>query len=354
MTMTITEIEEIAGADVWATEQLVLCSDERLGLRAVIAIDDSALGPALGGVRYASYPTAGAGVLEARRLARAMTLKNACAELPYGGAKSVIFRDSDDESQRADLMMRFGEFVARAGCYLPGVDMGTGTEDLRWMQAGGADVPSVEVNPSPSTAIGVLHAIRAAVRVHPDLPGLQGTCMVIHGVGQVGSALARALADAGAELILSDVDGDRARVLASELGASTVAPELAVTAPADVFIPCATARLIGHDVVNALNCRLIVGAANDLLVDDSVAGSLADAGIVYVPDFIANAGGVVDIDVRRRRGTEAQLAEALSAIGDRTAVLLEESLRRGETPLRCAQRLAQTRISAARREGIAR
>ncbi|WP_415394279.1 Glu/Leu/Phe/Val dehydrogenase dimerization domain-containing protein (plasmid) [Rhodococcus globerulus] len=332
--------------DFWSTEQLVLCSDDRYGLHAVIAVDNTALGKGLGGVRFKEYANPEAGVTEARRLARAMSFKNAAADLSYGGAKSVIFADGAVED-RAGLMRRFGEFVARTGMYLPGVDMGTSTDDLKWMAEGGASVPSIDDNPSASTATGVYYAIKAAVDACSDLASLSSSHLLIQGVGNVGEVLARRLAAEGARLTLTDVDSIRAQALAHELGAQTIDVRDIPTAECDVFVPCAVAKVIDSAVAQKLRCVIVAGAANDTLSDDSVADILLQRKITYVPDFLANAGGVIDIDVRYRNLGANELESSLEAIGTRVSSVLAQAESERVSPLVVAHKYAQQRITDA-------
>jgi leucine dehydrogenase len=330
--------------ELWAGEQLILCRDDTVGLRAVIAIDDTTLGPALGGVRLRAFASDRDGVRECRRLAAAMTLKNAVAELPFGGAKAVIL-DGGPIADRQALMRRFGDFVRRTnGAYIPGVDMGTTVEDLALMAASGAEVSCSTADPSPATARGVWAAIRAAV-VHLDgSADLTGVRVLVQGVGHVGAALAEQLARDGARVIVADVDRARAEAVAAAAGGTTVAPELAIETPCDVFAPCAVARVVNPETIDRLDCRIVAGAANDTLSDDGCADLLAARGIAYVPDFVANAGGVVHIHALRSGWDEKRLDAALLEIGQRVVELLAEAARDGVTPLAAAEARAGLRL----------
>lgn len=322
--------------DHWRSEQLVLCQDEALGLRAVIAINDTTLGPGLGGVRCVRYPSDSAAITEAQRLAAAMTLKNAFAGLPFGGAKSVILAPAPEFDRRA-LMRRFGEFVIRTGgAYLPGVDMGTSVEDLQAMAEVGADVSCNEEDPSPWTAVGVAAAVRAAIEHVDQRQGISGARVLIQGAGHVGAALARDLAADGAEIVIADIDPDRARAVADELGGSTVTPEAVLDTPCDVFAPCSVAKVITPEAVGRLQCRMIAGAANDTLSGDSCADLLAQRKITYVPDFISNAGGVIHIHSLRVHHNEQRLRQDVMQIGQRTREVLEAAANCGQTPLAVA------------------
>ncbi len=328
-------MEEISW-DHWRSEQLVVCRDDSVGLRAAIAIDDTTLGPGLGGVRCVGYPSDEAGIIEAQRLAAAMTLKNAFAGLPYGGAKSVILAPAR-EVDRLAMMRRFGEFVIRTGgAYVPGVDMGTTVDDLQAMADVGADVSCNHEDPSPWTAVGVAAAARAAVEHVDHRRGIEGTRVLIQGAGHVGAALARDLAAGGAKIILSDIDAERAAAVAAELGGSTVPADDAIETACDLFAPCSIAKVVTPETAPRLRCRMIVGAANDTLSDPGCAELLAARGITYVPDFVSNAGGVIHIHSLRVENGEQRLRQDVLRIGDRTREILETASGTRETPVRIA------------------
>jgi leucine dehydrogenase len=322
--------------DCWRGEQLVLCRDDRVGLRGVIAIDDTALGPGLGGVRCVRYPSDAAAISEAQRLAATMTLKNAFAGLPYGGAKSVILAPAAGVD-RAELMRRFGQFVVRTGgAYLPGVDMGTSVEDLQLMAAAGADVSCDDEDPSPWTALGVAAAVRAALEHVQRRSEIAGARVLIQGAGHVGAALARDLAADGAQVMLADVDAERAATVAAEVHGSTVPAQAVLDTPCDVFAPCSVAKVVTPATVARLRCRVIAGAANDTLSDESCAELLAERGIVYVPDYVSNAGGVIHIHSLRAGHSAERLRRDVLQIGPRTREVLEVAAACQQTPLHVA------------------
>jgi leucine dehydrogenase len=328
------------------TEQLSLCFDRESHMRAVIAIDDTTLGPGLGGVRWCSYPDDGSAQREARRLARVMTLKNACADLPYGGAKSVILKDdgvdSDVELRHAQLRA-FGRFIERlGGAYLPGVDMGTSVDDLAVVGTIAGEVSCDNEDPSPSTALGVFAGIRTALQCEGT--ALVGSHIVIQGAGHVGAALARQLAEAGCRVSVADVDANRAQHVAAETGGRVVDPETAVTTPCDVLAPCATAMVVTGANVGSLGSRIIAGGANDVLASRGLADKLAARGVVYVPDFVVNAGGVIQIHAVRSDWDCEKLTGSLLAIGDRVTSIMNEANRRRRTPLAVAEEMASDRL----------
>lgn len=330
------------------TEQLVLCDDRATGLRAIIAIDDSTLGPGLGGVRMKAYENDVAALFEARRLAAAMTLKNAAAELPYGGGKSVIVVDGPIADREA-LLDAFGRFVARTGgAYLPGVDMGTTTSDLARIGLAGTEVACDEEDPSPWTALGVWAGIHAAVRHMDGRDDLDGLTVAVQGVGHVGADLARRLAAEGTRLLVADIDAERAATVAAEVGADVLDSDELVAAECDVFAPCAAARVINPTTLPRLRCRAIAGAANDVLAEPGLADGLALRGIGYVPDFLVNAGGVIHIHARRAGWSDDRLEHEVLAIGDRVAGVLDVAARQARPPLEQAVAIARERIVAAR------
>jgi leucine dehydrogenase len=338
----------------FAGEQLLLVNDRSVGLRAALAVNSTVLGPGLGGVRMASYPSELAGIVEAQRLAAGMTLKNALAGLPYGGAKSVIFAGGPIPD-RETFMTRFGEAVTRlGGSYVPGVDMGTTTQDLTAIAAGGARVSCSDEDPSPWTAAGVHSAMRSAVRRVLGRNDLEGVRVLIQGTGHVGARLAATLAAEGARLSICDIDGDRATALAEQFGGAVVAPDSWLEVDSDVFAPCATAKVIDGASAARIRTRVIVGAANDTLASDGNADVLARRGIVYVPDFIANAGGVIQIHALNQGWSDAALADAISEIGTRVDQVLEEAVAQGVTPLLAATARAEEILSRARDTATAR
>lgn len=289
------------------------------------------------------YPGLDAAVAEAARLARGMTLKNALAEIPYGGAKSVIL-SPDNRADRSSVLRAFGRMVADLhGAYIPGVDMGTSIEDLAVIGQVVPDVACDHADPSPWTALGVYAGIVAAVH-HLDHHDLSGHRVVVQGAGHVGSSLALRLADAGADVVVTDIDRERSERVAASVGGRSVEPEEALGIACDVLAPCAQARVITATNVANLGCRIVAGAANDMLSERSCAAALADHGITYVPDFLLNAGGVIHIHGIRSGWDHHRLGEVVMGIGHRTADLLERSEASERTPLDVAEEMAAERL----------
>lgn len=333
--------------DLGDSEELNLCQDRVSGLQSVIAVDDTTLGPALGGIRWLHYPDLAAAATEARRLARVMTLKNACADLPYVGAKSVICAGPAGPplagEDRVAQLEAFGRFVARlGGAYVPGVDMGTSVDDLAVIGGVVPDVSCDHQDPSPMTALGVFAGIRAAIEVGGG--SLNDARVLVQGTGHVGAELARFLWAAGCQVLVADVDAVRAGVVAARVGGTTVDPVAAIDTDCDVFAPCAAARVIGRSTIDRLHCRIVAGAANDVLAAPELADALASRGIVYVPDFVVNAGGVIQIHAMRSGWGPDKLEGSLLAIGDRVRRILADADRTRRTPLMVAESMASDRL----------
>lgn len=335
--------------DPWSSEQLLCCSDPEAGLRAVIVLDDSTLGPGFGGVRLASYESAGAAIVEAQRLAAAMTVKHAVAELPYGGAKAVILDDPGGmtPSRRAEVVDRFGDVVAGlSGRFIPGIDMGTTAADMIAIRERGARVFCADASAAPWTARGAFVGMSAGVCHAFGDGSLAGRVVAIQGAGRVGSLLARFVAADGGRVLVADVDPDRAWLLAEEVGGRAIDTQDAPFVACDVFAPCSIARVIRPDLVPRLGCRVVAGAANGVL-DDGASEALQAAGITYVPDVVMNSGGVIHEHGRASGWDDATVAAAVDAIGPRALSLLQEADAEGITPHEATMRRAARRIAAA-------
>jgi leucine dehydrogenase len=339
----------VPGTHARLGENLMLCHDRDSGLAAAISVDDTTLGPGLGGVRWLAYPSFEAATEEACRLSRVMTLKNALAGIPFGGAKSVILRREAAGAVRTPRLrtaqlLAFARFINRlGGTYVPGVDMGTTVADLATIATVTPWASCAQNDPSPATADGVFFAIEAAVHHSLD-HSLAGIRVMVQGAGHVGAALADRLAKAGARVAVADVDSKRAAEVAWRVGGTTVEPELAHAQACDVFAPCAAARILNPQSIVELRCALVVGAANDVLAERTDGTLLAERGITYVPDFLSNAGGVIHIHAERAGWNEAQLATALAGIGRRTTELLDKADHDHMLPLAVAEAMASERL----------
>jgi leucine dehydrogenase len=330
-----------------------------------VAIHSTRLGPALGGARMWHYDDPGDAVADAKRLASAMTLKAAAAGLDLGGGKGVIAAPSEqppEGSFRRALLLDFGDLVeSLGGRYITAEDVGTGAEDMAVIAERTGHVVGLDRDhggsgdPSPLTAIGVRAAMRASARARLGSGDLDGRTVSVIGLGHVGSELARLLARDGARLRVADIDPGKRR-LAERLGAEWVEPSAALAGSCDVLAPCALGGLLDERTVERLDCAIVCGAANNVLVDVSIADELAGRGILYAPDFIANAGGLISV-YGELRGYERERAMVLAAGIERTMdEIFEAAGREGTTPLEAARRRAAARLrpAAARRLRSAR
>lgn len=332
-------------------ELVALHADPAVGYRGIIAIHSTALGPAVGGTRWWRYDTEEAAVVDALRLARGMSYKNALAGLPLGGGKAVILAP-EGPHDRADVLRAHGRFVSRfEGRYLTAEDVGTSLADMEFIAettpfvAGRA---STSGDPSPHTARGVFRAMQAAARFRWGSDDLAGRRVAIQGVGNVGLALARQLRQAGADVLVSDIDPARVRRAAEELGVAAAAPDLVHAADVDIFAPSALGGVLNDATIPHLRAALVVGAANNQLLEPRHGAALAARHILYVPDYVANAGGVCyggAIEVAKVPPEEA--SRRVEAIYDTTLAVLEEAKQAGIPPSDAADRLAERRLGRA-------
>jgi leucine dehydrogenase len=332
---------------------------ERSGLPTMVAVHSTARGPALGGVRLWVYDSIDSAMADALRLARAMTFKAAAAGLPMGGGKGVIMLPSHDalarRGMRTAVLRDFGETVgALGGSYLTAEDVGITTRDMQVVAKVTPHVTGLpraqggSGDPSPWTALGVEIAMRVAVQRRLGATGLAGLRIVVAGLGHVGARLAAACAEAGADLVVSDID-TRKQALADRLGARWVDPDAALSVAADVFAPCALGGVLSHATVGRLGAPVVVGAANNQLATEDVAEDLAARDVLWVPDFVANAAGIINIAVELRpEGYDARQARRdVHRIGDTVRLLLDEAEAASITPLEAAMRLAHQRVAEA-------
>jgi glutamate dehydrogenase/leucine dehydrogenase len=339
-------------AAVGPYERVVHAVDEPSGLRAVVAVHSTALGPAVGGTRFHPYSDGASAVIDVLRLAEGMTLKAAAAGLSLGGGKAVIVGDPA-RLRSPGLWRAYARVLDHVGGdYYTAEDVGTTVADMAVLRAHTPQVLGVadegegwDGDPSPFTARGVAAAMRAAWEADTGAPTLAGALVTVQGVGKVGGALARLLAAEGARLRLSDLDEDRAGALAVELGAEAAAPSTALTAPCDILAPCAMGGVLSPVTVAGLRCRWVIGSANNQLSEDAVAGLLAERGIGYVPDFVANAGGLICVGEQLEGWEAERVAEAVDRIGETVAELIDAAEVGGDSLLAAARRRAQARLA---------
>ena len=340
-------------------EDLVVRRGPRSGRYVIVAIHSTALGPALGGVRLWPYQATVDGARDALRLARGMTYKAAAAGLELGGGKGVICAPEGPPpagQDRRALLLDFGDLVeSLGGRYITAEDVGIGADDLVAIGERSDHLTGLPPDhggsgdPSPFTALGVEAAMRACAQERFGSPELAGRRIVIAGLGHVGSKLARRLADAGAELAVSDIDQDK-RGLASQLEADWIEPSKEMLAECDLLAPCALGGAIDAANLGRLRCEIVCGCANNQLADDGLAEALAERGILYAPDFIVNAGGLIHVYREIRGYSEHEARQLALGIEVNLSHILATAGERSITPLRAARELAQERLDAARRE----
>jgi glutamate dehydrogenase/leucine dehydrogenase len=344
----------IDDAAVGPYERVVHAEDPRSGLRAIVAVHSTALGPAVGGTRFHPYPCEASATIDALRLAEGMTLKAAAAGLDLGGGKAVILGDPE-RLRSPELWRAYAEVVSLfGGWYHTAEDVGTTPADMAALRAHTPYVLGLpgapggwDGDPSPYTARGVLAAMRAAWEHETGESGLAGARVVVEGVGKVGAALALLLAAEGAKVMVTDIRADRAVAVAARTGGRALDPAIALVQPCDILAPCAMGGGLTHASAPRLRCRWVVGSANNQLSDDGVAGDLRDLGIGYVPDFVANAGGLICVSQELDGWDPGRAAAAADRIGDVVRELIAAADAGGGTLLEAAHRRAAERLAPA-------
>jgi len=328
-------------------ERVVHARDDEVGLQAIVAIHDTRLGPAVGGCRMWPYESEADALKDVLGLSRAMTYKCALAGLPFGGGKSVILGDPRRDKSEA-LLERFGRLVeSLGGEYRVAEDVGIGTADIEVMAratryvAGVAGGQHASGDPSPFTALGVLEGIRVAAERRLS-GGLSGLRVAVQGVGAVGLELCRALHAEGARLVVSDLDAGRTRRAAERYGAEIASPEEIFAVDADVFAPCALGGVLDDVSITALSATVVAGAANVQLAEPRHGDELHRRGILYAPDYVINAGGVINGsgEILGRYDAAASRREVL-AIGARLGEIFERSAVEDRPPARVADAMAE-------------
>jgi glutamate dehydrogenase/leucine dehydrogenase len=336
-------------------EQVVLVADPPSRLRAVIAIHSTALGPSLGGIRFWRYDHDDDAIRDALRLSEAMTWKAAVAGLDQGGGKAVVFVDDPDAPRPAGLLRALGRAIdTLGGRYLAAEDVGATTRDMDliatvtpWV-TGVSEADGGSGDPSPVTARGVLHAIRAVVRARDGADAtLAERRVAIQGAGKVGAHLARLATEAGASVVVADINNDRAQSVASSCGGRVVGPDEILGVDCDVLAPCALGGILNEATVEALRCWAVCGPANNQLDDPSIDAHLAGRGVIYVPDFVAGAGGIINLAEEFHGYSRVRALERTARIEDTTTAVLARAVAEATTPERVARAMAQERVARA-------
>jgi leucine dehydrogenase len=342
--MTIDELEP--GSE---HELLLTCVDEEAGYRGVIAVHSTALGPAVGGARFHDYVSETEAITDALRLSRGMTYKNALAGLPLGGGKSVIIGDNRVRD-RERIFRAHGRFVeSLGGRYVTAEDVGTSPSDMEIVRRETRHVAGLldrSGDPSPVTARGVLRAMQASARFRWGSDELKDRRVALQGCGHVGFHLARELHAAGARLVVTDADEMRARRVVEEFGAVAVEPRAIYSVEADIYAPCALGAVINDETIPQLKVEIVTGAANNQLLAPQHGDALEARGILYAPDYVANAGGIINGCVELLGWEPEHARRKVEAIYDTLLHIFETARAQGVPTYAAADRLAESRLGA--------
>src|SRR5258708_10660443 len=335
-------------------EQLVICNDSSAGYRGIIAVHSTTLGPALGGTRFWQYGSDEEAIVDALRLARGMTYKNAVAGLNLGGGKSVIIGNNKTHDREV-IFRAHGRLVeSLGGRYITAEDVGTSTADMDFVHMETTNVAGLagrSGDPSPVTAHGVFRAIQASAKERWGSDDLSTRTVSIQGAGHVGYYLAKELHQSGAKLIVTDIDAERVKQVVSEFGARAVAPDDIYGAQADVFAPCALGAIVNDTTIPQLRVEIVAGAANNVLLEERHGVELEEKGILYAPDYVANAGGVINVYSELAGWSSARAFRKADEIYD-TILKAYSIAKKDRIPTyQAPDRLAKQRIAACANNG---
>jgi leucine dehydrogenase len=334
-------------------EQVVICHDQPTGLKAIIGIHNTVLGPALGGTRMWPYATEEEAITDVLRLSRGMTFKNSLAGLNLGGGKAVILGNPSLKSEA--FLRRFGRFIeSLGGRYVTAEDVNMNTSDMEYIRmqtrhvAGLPEIKGGSGDPSPVTAYGTYMGMKAAAKKAFGSDSLNGKKIVVQGVGQVGKYLIEYLVKEGAEVMITDIFEDKLKQVAKNTGATVVDPNVIYDLNMDIYAPCALGATINDETIDRLKCKVIAGAANNQLKDEVKHGKiLLEKGIVYAPDFLINAGGVINVGAEYLGGYIKEIVyQQTEKIYDTCLGILEKSSKEHIPAQQAAIETAKARIAA--------
>lgn len=332
-------------------EQIVICSEPSVGLKAIIAIHNTTLGPALGGTRMWPYQNEQEAIRDVLRLSRGMTYKAAISGLNLGGGKAVIIGDPRKDKNE-QLFRAFGRFVdSLGGRYVTAEDVGIDVQDMEWVSmetkyvTGTPKSTGGSGDPSPVTAYGVYMGMKACAKKAYGNDSLKGKKIAIQGAGHVSSHLAKFLAKEGAKLFVCDIYNDKVTALAKATGAEVVDPESIYTQDVDIFSPCALGGVINDETIDHLKCDIVAGAANNVLEDEENHGQmLIDSGILYAPDYVINAGGLINVSGELEGYNEERAHDKASRIYDVILDILDYAEQNDMPTFKASNILAEKRI----------
>ena len=341
--------------DASGHEEVVFCHDREAGLKAIIAIHNTALGPALGGLRMWSYDTEADALEDVLRLSRGMTYKAAVAGLNLGGGKAVIIGDPKTDKSEA-LFRGLGRFVnSLNGRYITAEDVGTDVNDMEWVFqetdhcVGVHQVHGGSGDPSPFTAYGVLQAIRACLKRRFDSEDVGSYSYAVQGVGHVGYHLVKLLHDEGAKVFVADIDDGLVQQAVDEFGAEAVGDSEIYDVDADVFSPCALGAVVNPDTIPRLKFKIIAGAANNQLADDACGDEIDRRGVLYAPDYAANAGGLMNVSIELEGYNRERAIRMTRTIHYNVGRIFKIAERDGIPTWKAADRMAEERVAAVSR-----
>ncbi|KGX90930.1 leucine dehydrogenase [Pontibacillus halophilus JSM 076056 = DSM 19796] len=336
-------------------EQLLFCHDEQSGLKAIIAIHDTTLGPALGGTRMWTYATEEEAIVDALRLARGMTYKNAAAGLNLGGGKTVIIGDPKKEKNE-EMFRAFGRFIQGLnGRYITAEDVGTTVQDMDTIHEETNYVTGISPafgssgNPSPVTAFGVYRGMKAAAKAAFGTDSLEGRTIAVQGVGSVAYNLCKYLHEEGANLVVTDINKEAVQRAVDEFGATAVETDEIYGVDCDIYAPCALGATINDDTISQLKAKVIAGAANNQLKDTTHGDAIHEMGIYYAPDYVINAGGVMNVADELYGYNQERALKRVEGIYDNVARVFEIAERDGIPSYQAADRMAEERIERMRK-----
>lgn len=337
-------------------QKVVYCSDPDTGLKAIIAIHDTTLGPALGGTRMQLYKTENEALQDALRLSRSMTYKAAISGLNLGGGKAVIIGDSRLHKSEA-LMRRFGRFIENLhGSFITAEDVGTTPKDMEYIRMETKFVTGVPESiggsgdPSPVTARGVFMGIKACLKEHFGNDSLAGKSVVVQGIGHVGENLVGLLRNENAKVYISDINEDRLRQIAKKYGAEAVANNSLFDLDIDIYSPCALGATVNTETINRLQCPIIAGSANNQLADEVIHGNmLLEKGILYAPDYLINAGGLINCYSEIAGFSKKKTLQMAENIYEATRRVIQKSKEENIPTIEAANKIAEKRIADIRK-----
>ena len=339
--------EYLAKMEEKGFEELVLLHDTETGLKGAIAIHSTALGPALGGTRMWTYPSEEEAVDDVMCLACGMSYKAAAADLPLGGGKGVIIGDPGRDKCE-ELFSCYGRFVEHLnGRFITAADMGIEENDLDCIRketrhvVGGTEIGS----PSPFTAYGVWKGIKACAEEVYGSPNLEDKVIAVQGVGSVGAALCGSLAGEGARLLVSDLDQNRVKQAVTTFGATAVDTDQVIFRECDIFAPCGIGGVINEQTLSHLKCNIVAGAANNVIKEEGLGAALKERGILYAPDYIINAGGLIFVEMRRQgERDEEKIRQLIARIEGRLKELFSRSREQNLLPEEAANIYAEEKL----------